>query len=306
MTTIDRARIPWSSWLWITWRQHSKSVIGMAVITVIAFLFASPFARTMMNFTAVTEGIWMYAPTALSVLIALFWAAPLIAQEHEDRTVVFSWTQDVSSTRWVVGRAVPPLVFGVALIAVLNFQLRAQLAPDGVTSGLYEANPYLHTTFVVFGFALGLVFSAWLRQTPGAIGATFVAFLGFRILLATLIRPYLVAPERGTSMYIDLFDGKRPPEVPLDAYVVDTGYIDSATGGHASVPSLLIQQCAGFADGGTVDDCLRQVGVSGHYTEYQPISAMWKIQVLEGLIYIACTGLLLLFLKKVLDRRQRV
>jgi ABC-type transport system involved in multi-copper enzyme maturation permease subunit len=297
MTMIDRARVQWRDWVWIAWRQQSKSIIGMAVVTTIAFLVIGPLAdRTSLNLASVLNGIWVFVPTALSVLIALFWAAPMIAREYEDRTVVFSWTQDVRSWQWVVGRAVPPLVIGVVLIAVLNFQLRAGLDPARFTSGLYEANPYLHTTYVVFGFVLGLVFSAWLRQTPGAIGATVVAFLGFRILVATVFRPYLVGPEGGTST----------SAAPSGAYIVDSGYIDSVTGGHASVPSMFTQQCAGIGDDRLEDYCLRDLGISGYYTKYHSISAMWKMQILEGLIYVVCTGLLVLCLWKILDRRQRI
>jgi hypothetical protein len=306
-TVVKRAHVPWSDWLWITWRQHAKSIIGLAVVTAVAFLFTGPFAHAM-NLSLARDGIWTYAPTALSVLVALFWAAPLIAREHEDRTLVFSWTQDVRPQQWLVGRAVPPLVIGVVLVAVLNFQLRAELNPTKFTSELYEANPYLHTTYVVFGFVLGLAFSALLPQSPGAIGGTLLTFLGFRILVATVVRPHLVAPQRATSMYIDLFDGTPPPEAPSGVYVVDSGYIDNVTGGHASVPSLLVQECANTDDGNPLAKatCLRRVGVSGHYTEYYPLDAMWKMQVLEGLIYLACAGLLVLFVKKVLDKRQRI
>ncbi|GAB3872300.1 hypothetical protein ACFQ1S_18080 [Kibdelosporangium lantanae] len=307
-TVVERAQVSWRDWLWITWRQHRKSIIGLTVITATAFLLFGPLAyRTSRNLGGVTDTISLYTPTALSVLVALFWAAPMIAREYEDRTVVFSWTQDVRPWQWVFGRAVPPLVIGVVLIAVLNFEQRARLDPVEFNSQLYEANPYLHTTYVVFGFVLGLVFGAWLRQTPGAIGGTLVAFLGFRILMSTTIRPYLVAPQVGNSAYIDLFDGSRPPEAPSGAYIVDSGYIDSATGGRASVPSLFVQECVG-TDGDTLaaTACFRQVGVSGHFTKYQPIEAMWKMQVLEGLIYLAAAGLLVALLRKLLDRRQRI
>lgn len=302
MTTVEQARIPWRSWVWIAWRQHSKSIIVATAITAVALLFITPVAGTVFgDLATITSGIWAYTPTILSVLVALFWAAPLIAREYEDRTVVFSWTQDVSRTRWAAGRSVPPLVIAVVLIAVLNFVLRSQFMPDKFTTGLYEANPYLHTTYVVFGFVVGLTFSAWLRQTPGAIGGTLTAFVGFRVLMATSVRPYLVEPKRSVGGYGQDIPGMEPSRPP-GAYIVESGYL-GLNGKPVSVPSMDTQQCLNTSN---QVDCFRRFGIDTYYVEYQPVSAMWKIQVLEGCIYLACTGLLLLFLKKVLDKRQRI
>jgi hypothetical protein len=307
MTVVERPRISWRSWTAITWLYHSKSITVATVITVLAIpLISLATNGSVLLFSdPVMERIWAYAPTVLSALVAMFWAAPMVAREYEEHTSLFAWSQDATPARWVFGRSVPLLVVAVVLTTVLNIAVRVLLLDTNVfTATRFESDPFLHATYVIFGFALGLACGVWLRSTPSAIGATLVAFLTVRILIATSVRPHLLVPSHGLTTY-DGSGQETPPEYPPDAYVVDSGYLDLA-GDHSSVLSLYTHECLTVAEPGPQALCFNDLGIHAHYTDFQPVQAMWAIRIIEGLIYLALAACLGQYTRVKLRRRRHV
>jgi hypothetical protein len=294
MTTLARERIGWGSWAWIAWRQHRTSILLATGVTIFVGYCVGTSA-----FGFATD-IWPYVPTALSTAFAAFWAAPMVAREFEDGTNRFAWSQDASPARWVAGRALPLFVVATVLVGILNVALLAQLDGKVFTSELFEANPFLHTTYVLFGFALGLAFSTLLRQTPGAIGGTLVAFLAVRVIIAMFVRMHLVPTQRDFTSY----ESASPvtTEAPFGAYIVDSGYTD-LHGVHIAVPAVQSDECAVAL---VPSRCLYNGGVGGHFTEYQPIQVITVIQLMEGLIFVGLAGLLLLYVRTRLLARRRI
>ncbi|TCO58735.1 hypothetical protein [Actinocrispum wychmicini] len=295
MTALTRDRIDWGSWVWIAWRQHRTSILLATGVTVVV---AYSVASRSFDFAV---GIWPYAPTVLSTLTATFWAAPMVAREFEDRTNVFAWSQDATPQRWVVGRSLPLVVVAAALVAILNIALLRQIGTERFTSQLFEANPLVHTTYVVFGFALGLAFGTLLRQTPGAIAGTLTVFLGVRIFVALFLRMHLMPPERSATVY----GPASSPEAPSGAYIVDSGYLDNHNG-RAAAPFAQTEGCANTPNPDAQATCYREAGISAHFTDYQPRPRMPVLQLAEGMIYLALTALLLWFVTSRLRARRHI
>src|SRR5699024_8746632 len=105
-------------------------------------------------------------------VVAVFWAAPLLAREHEQRTHLFAWGQDVSALRWLAGKTLLLATIAAAFAALLGSLgtlLLRQFNTAATTSRhvgfavfdgrLFEAAPLVQVGYALFGFALGLLFS---------------------------------------------------------------------------------------------------------------------------------------------------
>ena len=111
--------------LWLTWRQHRWALLGSFILAAVltfwlAYLaadmtalyhqchdtFCPPYSpqeatlRAPQGPVSVATDLLMvvrYAP----LLIGVFIGVPLLAREHEQRTLLLAWSQDVSPMRWL-------------------------------------------------------------------------------------------------------------------------------------------------------------------------------------------------------------
>jgi hypothetical protein len=303
MTTISRDRIAWHDWAWIAWRHHRVSIVAAAALIVLGSLYFTTNNSHVLDIVTdnfVTQG-WPYAPTVFTVIVSTFWAAPMVSREYENRTSVFAWGQDASPQRWLIGRAVPLVAVAILLTTILTVSVSSHLSDAEFTSKTFEANPLVHTSYVLFGFALGLTFSVLLRQSPGAIGATLGVFVTFRILFSTLVRPYLWSP---VHVYRDFKTDAGLP-LPSGAYLVDSGWVD-ANGNPTTFSFGEIQDCAATINQDAQIACYRAGGVNGRYADFQPVGIMPAIQVIESLIYLVLTAALTKFVLVQLSKRRRI
>lgn len=131
--------------VWVTWRQH-RAVVGLTAFIVVLAVLPTP--QPLDSFDGLV--VLAFAPG-----VAVFWGAPLLAREFEERTHLVAWGQDVTPARWIAVKC--------ALLAAVLVVLGTPLGPDQVLRA-------------VFGFFLGVGVGLVLRRTVAAMAVTFVLY----------------------------------------------------------------------------------------------------------------------------------
>lgn len=240
-----------SGLLWLTWRQHRWTILGALTIAAVltgwmAYLaadvtalyhqchdtFCPPHSAQEATLHA-PQGPVDVATTLLMVvryaplLIGVFIGVPLLSREHEQRTLLLAWSQDVSPVRWLWTKLALLGGFVAVLTAVVSAEsdhlahVLSNVAGGGMfTDKLFLDSGMLPLAVGVCWFALGVALGAAIRRTlPAALGVIvgFVALmLGVQWRYPTLMTPL--------SVYTH-FD---QPDTGLlrNALLVKGGYLD--------------------------------------------------------------------------------
>ncbi|WP_433265354.1 ABC transporter permease [Actinosynnema sp. CS-041913] len=311
----QRAKVGWGDLLWLTWRQHRWQLGGVALavggVTLACLVIAWVTDATgtyqhdflfLGGFNGASQ-LASIASIAFGGLIAVFWAAPLLSREYEQKTSVVVWTQDITPTRWLVGKMVLLGVPAVGLAAALGSAVRTgQNAMNSARedyfpyrpfeSAVFESAPLLQIGYAAFGFALGLAVSAITRRTVLSMGLTLGLFIAVRMAVGVVWRPYFQTPLRRIQPY-DSPRGFGGPRVPDDLTMyVASGYMDAA-GNEIEFPRVCGTRSYDTADGFV--DCLRGHGVVNTFTDYQPVERLVPFQLFEFAVFgLLAAGLLTL------------
>lgn len=293
-----------SGLLWLTWRQHRWAILGALIIAAVltgwmAYLaadvtalhhqchdtFCPPYSpqeatlRAPQGPVGVATNLLVamqYAP----LLIGVFIGVPLLSREHEQRTLLLAWSQDVSPMRWLWTKLALLGGFVAALTAVVSAESDhlAHVLSTVAGPGMFAETPFLASGMLpvavaVCWFALGVALGAAIRRTlPAALGVIlgFVALvLGVKWRYPTLMTPL--------SAYTH-FD---QPETGLlrNALLVKGGYLygpgqptnlfDST--GHELDYTTLHRLCPDFSDPDANLACLMRNHLQTHNL-YQPAS----------------------------------
>ncbi|MFJ6675341.1 ABC transporter permease [Actinosynnema sp. NPDC091369] len=303
----ERARVGWGDLAWLTWRQHRWAI----VVTALAVGAVAALAVGMASHADATGeaqelfGEWGYlgvsqalasATTVLGAVIAVFWAAPLLSREYEQRTHLVVWSQDVGPLRWLAAKVVLLGVTATALAAVLGVALiKLMNSMNAVVTGFapfmpfysdaFEAAPQVQVGYAAFGFALGLAFSAITRRTVLSMGLTLGVYLAVRAAVAGFWRPFYQEPLRKVETY-GQHTGWNPDNV---TWTVRSSYSDAA-GNEITFP----QGCSDTRSYVDFTECMDDRGV--HFvSEYHPIDRLVPFQLIEAGIFLAfAAGLLVL------------
>lgn len=223
--------------LWLTWRQHRWALLG-------TLLLAAALVGWMTYLSLELTDLWhqchnAYCPedspqglrlagssslvltlSSLSrlvqfmpLLIGVFIGVPVLSREHEQRTLLLAWSQDVSPARWLwtklslLGLFVAAVTAAVAGVSDHLERLQSQVAPES----LFNYLPFLNTGMLpvaisICWFAVGVALGAVLRRTLPAVFAVIAGFIGLMYLVQwrypTLVTPLSVrrvigAPDDG-------------------------------------------------------------------------------------------------------------
>jgi hypothetical protein len=280
--------------IWLTWRQHRAVLIGVAAFVVVLAWLLAAYLRSVQEVNtacgqhecwggagvALGDQVWqidivltLFSPV-LAGLVAVFWGAPLLSREYEDRTYLVAWGQDVSPARWLAGRAA--LLTGAVLLlsvplAVISWLLVEAVRASGARgfSGPYQTLdlwPPIAVVQALFGLALGVAVGALLRRTLAAMGTTLAVYVVVRVAISTTVLRWL-PPQR--LMYPI---GQPSSALPPDAAVVSTGFLDDA-GNSVDPPGICDQQC--FADR----------GIRHSYLDVQPLDRLDLLKWMEVSAY---------------------
>ena len=302
-----RRRVTLVDLAWLTWRQHRWALLGTTAGTLLMCAWmlwnnhaiAEAFQRTcpgrhdcgqapQLLATASTQ---LDAVAGFAGVIAVFWAAPLLAREYEQRTHLVVWGQDVSPARWFYGKVLVLGLASIVLALLLGFSASAVTTEFGALSpygdNLYygrhfEAFAPMQVLYTTFGFALGLTLSAWFRRLLPALAGTLVVFTGVRVLADTLRFDYL-PPVRLIGPIKNAFTE------PLGNHLlVDTGYAD-AQGRTVAWP----RACDVSGNATEIGDhwiaCVRQHGITQQYLDLQPAGRLITFRLIECGIFLALT-----------------
>ncbi|MEU4767876.1 hypothetical protein AB0H12_31970 [Actinosynnema sp. NPDC023794] len=314
-----RARVGWADLVWLTWRQHRWAIVGLVAAVGAASALAL-FLAWRVDVTGNPQGLFgrwrfislgsvvMLAPMVTSLAVAVFWAAPVLSREYEQRTHLVAWSQDITSTRWLAGKAVllgvPAVALAVGvgqasrtLIDSINAaSARPIFSPFGVPA--FETAPLVQAGFAAFGFALGLALGAVTRRTVMAMGLALGAFIAVRGVVAGLWRPNFREPLLKVEPYEAY---QRSWDGPGDgSWTVGTGFSDAA-GNEVAYPSA----CSSAQDSAAFAKCMNDNNVLS-FTEYHPADRLVPFQLFESAIFLVlAAGLLALAFVRV-RRADRV
>ena len=250
-----------------------------------------------------TIGYWRFDPKeftlALAVVIAMFWGAPLLATEYEQRTSLVVWSQDVTPLRWLLAK----LTLLGGLVAVLSGLLSivvgtqaaaeadinpvpfSALEPYGLIG--YEAWLPLSLVYALFGFFFGVAVGGLVRRTVNAIGITLVGFVGIRLLVMDELRPWLLAhlitPVRVTwplTGWVTLNPSVAGAPGAKD-YIVNFDLWLNAAGRPVAFPD----NCGSLADKPFVS-CMAAHGIVTSGQDFQPASRILAFQSVELALYV--------------------
>lgn len=283
----------------LTLRQQRLALI----LTVLAYVLFG--LLVVLSNGRVTLGHWVFDPKdftpAFAGLIAVFWGAPLLATEYEQRTHLLVWSQDVSAMRWLIAKLA--LLGGtvVVLAGLLDLVVGIQAA-DVYISGFSYFNPLgafgeigyetwlpLALAYAVFGFFLGVAVGAVCRRIVAAMGFTLVGFVAVRALINIELRPWLLAhlmpPVRGIWPLAD-WDKPGPNAAAMPGpndYLVNMQLWLGKSGQALDFPTACAQ--TGGSDQAFVQ-CMIHNGVVSEGTDYQTYARLHVFQSVELAVYL--------------------
>jgi hypothetical protein len=290
-----RDRVGWADLAWLVWRQHrtliAVTTLGVAIVAGLLWWDAADLHHA--SAYPYLENLVM--PAAAGV-IGMFWGAPLIAGEREQRTHLVVWSQDVSPVRWLTAKlivlggvaVVLATILGLADTTFINAISRAgHPAPDQYSQwgfAGFESWIPLQIMYALFGFALGVAVSALLRRTVGSIAVTLVVFAAARFAVGAWRLTFLpplrhVQPPSGY-----LYGAPEPGAVQLGL-----DHIVNAAGNDISLPNQCYSMTTGELDLG----CARAHGAVAAYVDYQPPSRLLPFHLIELGIFAVLTAILL-------------
>ena len=141
------------------------------------------------------------------LLLGLFWGAPLVAREIEERTHDLAWTQSVTRRRWMasnVGCALAAAgLWGGAMSALVTWWRRPEDALHGRFGAVFDITGAAPVAYAVFAVALGILVGTALRRVLPALAATLATFAAVRVAIALWVRPRYLGPVHRLFSLVD-------------------------------------------------------------------------------------------------------
>src|SRR5262249_53803417 len=237
-------------------------------------------------------------------VIGMFWGAPLIARELEDRTYRLAWTQSVTRTRWL---AVKLGLLGLAAMAITGLfslivtwwaspldraaTLGSPILSNRMMPALFAGHGLVPLGYAAFAFALGATTGALTGRTVPAMAVTIVIFAAVQLIMPGFVRPYLIPPARTT----------------VAVSPSDVNWVPAANGllitGRAAIPGAWVLSTSGHVYTGPATHILKTCNNGPTSTPacgsafaslhaqllvtYQPASRYWALQWYETGIFLA-------------------
>jgi hypothetical protein len=237
-----------------------------------------------------------YTVTFLPLLVAAWAGAVLTARELENGTAQLAWAQSVSPARWLAAKlAVPALLAGAgtALLVVLHhLMFDAGQGGNGLAWHdilVFQANGPTTVALTLFALAAGALAGLLLRRSLAALAVT-VASTGVLWYALNGYRAFFWPPvTRTTSLRQGPWYG---------GLATDRGVVDSA-GNQLPAPHCAASWDPAKACAGTFE----RLHVTGFYSDLQPASHYWPLQLTATATALVLTALTVLAAFRVLKRR---
>lgn len=250
---------------------------------------------------------------AVPALIGIFWGAPLVTRELEERTDRLAWNQSVTRTRWLAVKLAVIGLFSALLTGLFSLLLTWSASRYDEVIGerfgalSFDSRNLVPIGYGLFALALGTVAGMTVRRTLPTMAITLAVFAALQLLIPTTVRQNLMPPvtktvaldssvmERGVGLNL-----RQDGTFELRGYTIPGGWplqdsspiykVDgTAYTGDDAKPCL--------ANPGDLSDgfaCTAAQNLHFKYT-YQPASRYWAFQWIELGLYLALTALLAAF-----------
>jgi ABC-type transport system involved in multi-copper enzyme maturation permease subunit len=320
---------------WLTWRQfRAQTLVAAGALALLAiylvylgneirsfydtkivncaaqacYLARMDFRNTFSNAISVMVVLLIAVPG----LIGVFWGAPLVAQELEQRTDRLVWNQSVTRTRWlavklaVVGLCSAAVTGLFSLLLTWSASRYDQVIGERFAALSFGSRNIVPIGYALFAFVLGTVLGMVLRRTLPAMAITLAVFAALQLLIPTVVRENLMPPVTdnvavttavlNSGVGIHLNDNNT---FDIQGYVADGAWslgfsspLYKADG--SRYLSQDAQPCLIPGDKDKSDACTAAQNLHFKYT-YQPGSRYWTFQWIELSMFVALSLALAVF-----------
>lgn len=316
--------------LWLTWRQHRWALLGTLVLAAVLVGWMTYVTVEMTDLwhqcrdthcpqnspqdvrlgakqfglfrqASYIERLVQYMP----LLIGVFIGVPVLSREHEQRTLLLAWSQDVSPARWLWTR-LGLLGLFVAAVTAAVAGVSDHLEHVGTNVGaddLFRYEAFLATGMLpvaisVCWFAIGVALGAAIRRTLPAVFGVIAGFIGL-MLLVQFRYPTLMRPMSLWRPFGDPEAGR----LEENSLVVSGGVITNGGGArpsglydasrHPLTSDELARLCPPSTKIETELGCFVDNHLQGHL-QYQPGSRIPEFHLIVGGGYLALAAVALL------------
>ena len=303
-----------SDLVWLTWRQHRTSILaGIALIALLTASILYVAARiTMINQQCgnaicadnTTQYSALQGPFGLlqissyltitvlflPLLIGVFLGVPILAREHEQRTLLLAWSQDITPQRWLWTK--------LALLAGVTAALSAAVAAAcdhlahvlSIAAGksLFSAQAFqvtgmLPLTLSVVWLVIGVALGAAIRRTLPAAFAALAGYIGLYVLVQWRYPTFLTPLTTRLPVVVGMQSFRGVGSDPNSLVVPGSeDPVDAA--GHQLTPGALQAMCP--QPPGVSNQCMAQHNVY-HQIQYQPGSRIPEFHLILTGGYLA-------------------
>ncbi|NKE57697.1 hypothetical protein FXN61_12965 [Lentzea sp. PSKA42] len=266
-----------NTFVWLTWRQHRWTILATASLALLAAFTLVSTEGGKVGSMMMAGFYGLLAQLLFGGVISMFWGAPLIARELEERTYFVAWGQDVTPTKWLRGKMLVLGPLAVLLGALVG--LGDGFGGPQESWGMFEASPFVQGGYAIFGLALGVFIGLLSRHVVTAMAATLVFYTLARVLPAVLLRDHYLPSKR------DIARWESTPVVPHRGLEIGNGFV-----GADLRPVSVPDKCAELPN---PNSCMRNTKTAiGTYVDYQPIERLGLFQFIEFIVFVLLAGVL--------------
>jgi hypothetical protein len=302
--------------VWLTWRQHRTTITAsIALIAVLTASILDVAARiTTINqqcgnavcadnstqYAALHGSFGLLQVSSyltitvlfLPLLIGVFLGVPILAREHEQRTLLLAWSQDITPQRWLWTK--------LALLAGLTAALSAAAAAacDHLAHVLsiaedqslfsdraFQVTGMLPLTLSVVWLVVGVALGAAIRRTLPAAFAALAGYIGLIFLVQWRYPTFRTPLSATTPVVVGRQSGVGSDPNSLQIVSNSGDLVDAA--GHQLSPGALEAMCPQSSGPQEVpNQCLAQHNIYSHI-QYQPGSRIPEFHLILTGGYLA-------------------
>jgi hypothetical protein len=281
--------------IWVTWRQQRVQILatlGVVVVVSVFLVFVRADVVSLLPDMQVVSDkynqflqYFVLAMLVLPALLGMFAGAPLFAREIEQGTHIFGLTQSISRRRWLMtkfgmaGGSLAIMMFVLGLVAAWALEPVSFVMSGRMAATMFETQGLTVGVYSLMAFALGATAGLLLRNTLAAMVATLVLYTLLVMTVANEVRPYYATPTHYAG---EVGESKRME--PPGSLTVTYGYVD-ANGKELDFSAV---DCA--REMRTMDDCMREAGVTGSYSDVHLPNQFWRFQITEMVLFLVLSG----------------
>ncbi|GAA0711124.1 ABC transporter permease subunit [Dactylosporangium roseum] len=247
---------------------------------------------------------------AVPAVIGIFWGAPLITRELEEKTDRLVWNQSVTRTRWLATKLVLLTLASVAVTGLFSLLLTwnasryDQFIGDRFGAVNFASRNVVPLGYAAFAFVLGTVVGLVVRRTLVAMALTLAVFAIVQLFVPTVVREHLMVPMTTTVAFDEDAMSRSDTFGINDRGATIMGYTmagtwsltDEAKVVNADGTPYTLQQAKTCEKSSQAENMACMAGQNLHFSyTYQPADRYWPFQWIELSAYLGVTLLMAAF-----------